>query len=110
MNLPSVDSTRSTSSLGLELPSRTTTEDYALDSFQNLLFSIARFRAVTEHYPSKITVVGYAFKRRRYTELHSRAIRWPQNAGFWKYVGIDVEDEGEKAEAMAGEVYLHLSI
>lgn len=34
---------------------RVTTEDYAMDSFQNLLFSIARFKEYTSHYPSYST-------------------------------------------------------
>ncbi|KAF9020463.1 hypothetical protein BDZ89DRAFT_1072207 [Hymenopellis radicata] len=52
---------------------RATTENYALDSFQNLLFSI--------------TVVGYEMKRARFTDLHRVAIRWPEKA--FHYIGID---------------------
>jgi hypothetical protein len=44
---------------------RVTTEEYALDSYQNLLFAIARFHEVTGGWPRKITVVGYGMKRRR---------------------------------------------
>ena len=35
---------------------RTYLEEYARDSFENLLFSICRFREVTGDYPSKVTV------------------------------------------------------
>lgn len=83
---------------------RTTTEDYALDSYQNLLFSVARFREVTGHYPSRITTVGYAMKRRRYEELHREALRWPLDVEYWKYYGIDMEDEEERERAIEGEV------
>jgi hypothetical protein len=44
---------------------RVTTEEYALDSYQNLLFAIARFHEVTGGWPRRITVVGYGMKRRR---------------------------------------------
>ena len=80
---------------------RVTTEDDALDSFQNLLFSIARFHEYTGHYPSKITVVGFEIKRRRFTELHRAALRWPE--AMFHYVGIDVEGE-DLTPARNGEV------
>ncbi|PWN50688.1 hypothetical protein IE53DRAFT_82682 [Violaceomyces palustris] len=78
---------------------RMTTENFALDSFENLLFSIARFREYTGFYPERITVVGYAFKKARFEELHAKAIRWPTRTYIaggqraFSYVGID--DEGE---------------
>jgi hypothetical protein len=40
-------------------------EEYALDSYENLLFSIARFREVTGRWPEKITVIGYGMKQAR---------------------------------------------
>ncbi|KAM5533031.1 hypothetical protein V8D89_013299 [Ganoderma adspersum] len=80
---------------------RATTEDYALDSYQNLLFSIARFHEYTGRWPSKITVVGYEMKRRRFTDLHRAALRWP--ADRFDYVGIDAEDE-DAAAARQGEL------
>jgi len=46
------------------------TEDAALDSYQNVLFSLARFRELTGAYPVHITVVGHAFKCRRFKQLH----------------------------------------
>ena len=80
---------------------RSTTENYALDSFQNLLFSIARFREFTGHFPSTITIVGYEFKRPRFTELHREALRWPRDK--FNYVGVDPED-GHRSDAVHGEV------
>ncbi|KAH9839441.1 uncharacterized protein C8Q71DRAFT_749535 [Rhodofomes roseus] len=79
---------------------RATTEDYALDSFQNLLYSIARFHEYTGRYPSHITVIGYEFKRRRFTELHRAALRWPRER--FHYIGIDAEGE-ELIKAQEGE-------
>ncbi|KAI0737622.1 hypothetical protein C8Q80DRAFT_1114973 [Daedaleopsis nitida] len=74
---------------------RATTEDHALDSFQNLLFSLARFHEYTGRWPTRITVVGYEMKRRRFTELHRAALRWP--AERFEYVGIDAEGDTEAA-------------
>ncbi|GAA5992443.1 hypothetical protein JCM5350_001592 [Sporobolomyces pararoseus] len=68
---------------------RVTTEDYAMDSFQNLLFSIARFKEFTGHYPSYITVIGYGMKSNRFTSLHRKALLWPSTA--FNYIGIDNE-------------------
>lgn len=59
--LPSTGETSAT----LAPAQRATVEEYALDSYENLLYSIARFREVTGRWPGKITVVGYGMKRRR---------------------------------------------
>ena len=84
-----------------QLFERSTTENYALDSFQNLLFSIARFHEFTGHFPSAITIVGYDFKKPRFTDLHREALRWPIDK--FNYVGVDPKD-GHREDAMQGEV------
>lgn len=61
-------------------------EEYARDSFENLLFSIARFREVTGQYPRRFTVVGYDFKKTRFQHLHRGALRIPEAA--FVYEGI----------------------
>lgn len=66
---------------------RTTTEEFATDSFENFMFSIARFREVTGEYPEKITVVSFSFKRRRFETLHAPALRWPSDR--FVYLGVD---------------------
>ena len=38
-------------------------EEFARDSYENVLFSIARFKELTGHPPRNVTVVGYEFKR-----------------------------------------------
>lgn len=86
---------------------RTTTENYAMDSYQNLLFSIARFHEFTGRFPTKITIVGYEFKHRRFTELHRKAISWPRNKFY--YVGVDPNHDGSGTNAIEGEVRLFLS-
>ncbi|KAF9219610.1 hypothetical protein BS17DRAFT_716987 [Gyrodon lividus] len=81
---------------------RATTETSALDSYQNLLFSIARFHQVTGRYPSQITVVGYQMKQRRFEELHRTAIRFP--APLFHYIGLQPPATGDQlATARQGE-------
>lgn len=41
--------------------SRALTEEHARDSFENLLFSVCRFRELTGTYPQNITVSPYTF-------------------------------------------------
>lgn len=86
---------------------RMTTENFALDSYQNLLFSIARFREYTGSYPERITVIGYGMKKSRFEELHAKAVRWPAKSFSrgqkrFHYVGID--DEGDTKPEYDGEV------
>lgn len=88
---------------------RMTTENFALDSFQNLLFSIARFYEYTNRYPERITVVSYAFKKKRFVDLHAKALRWPTRSSTaggssrFTYVGID--DEGSEHKAPQDNAY-----
>jgi len=42
-------------------------EEDATDSYQNLLFSIVKFKHITGRYPAKIVVVTHAFKQERFT-------------------------------------------
>lgn len=99
----------------LPLNLRAATEEYALDSYENFLFSFARFHEVTGRWPDKVTVVGYGMKRRRcvaqavtphllmtvrFEQLHRAAIGFP--AERFTYIGID--DEGDTTEHYAGEV------
>lgn len=84
----------------LPLNLRAVSEEYALDSYLNLLFSVARFKEVTGRYPSRVTVVGYGMKRRRFTDLHRAAIGLPLDT--WNYIGIN--DEGDTTAQYAGEL------
>ncbi|KAF9528510.1 hypothetical protein CPB83DRAFT_313950 [Crepidotus variabilis] len=81
---------------------RATTENYALDSYQNLLFSISRFHEYTGCFPSQITIVGYEFKRARFEELHRTAIRWPKH--LFNYLGVDPDHSyASNSRAIQGE-------
>lgn len=45
-------------------------EEYARDSFENVIFLICRFYQEYQTYPKKITVVGFEFKRDRFLKHH----------------------------------------
>lgn len=87
---------------------RTTSEDFATDSFENFMFSICRFREITGRYPDNISVVSFTFKQERFETLHANALRWPID--HFHYVGIDppastgfdlaVSTEGEKNNSL----------
>ncbi|XP_065880671.1 uncharacterized protein C57A10.07 isoform X2 [Euphorbia lathyris] len=62
---------------------RALTEEHARDSFENLLFSVCRFRELTGTYPENITVVSYDFKEGRFSQLHRSAIGFPESRFFY---------------------------
>ncbi|KAL6504825.1 hypothetical protein OROHE_023583 [Orobanche hederae] len=79
---------------------RALTEEHARDSFENLLFSLCRFRELTGTYPHNITVVGYDFKEERFVHLHRSAIRFPEERFF--YTGTPSSQNSREA-ALKGE-------
>lgn len=80
---------------------RSTTEEYARDSFENLLFGICRFYELVGSYPSKVTVVSWAFKSARF-ELHRKAIQFPDNGYVFEGVNNPVDIIGaERGEQKA---------
>ncbi|XP_020110924.1 uncharacterized protein C57A10.07 [Ananas comosus] len=80
--------------------SRALTEEHARDSFENLLFSVCRFRELTGSYPQNITVVSYDFKEERFAHLHRSALNLPQSRFF--FVGTPATPTAKEA-AMKGE-------
>jgi hypothetical protein len=71
---------------------RATTEEFARDSFENLLFGIARFRECTGHYPQSIEVVGWKFKRERF-DFHRQTLLWPATDPHYRYHGVNNPDD-----------------
>lgn len=71
---------------------RITTEEYALDSFDNLIYSIYRFKQMTADWPNEVTIVGFGFKRTRFLELHARALDFPKER--MHYISIDPSPKG----------------
>eukprot|EP00606_Chrysophyceae_sp_TOSAG23-5_P000500 GSChrysophyteH2.ASY1.ANO1.914.1 assembled CDS len=61
-------------------------DEFARDSFENLLFSLCRYREVTGKYPSKVSVVGFDFKEARFVDQHRAALGFP--AERFSYVGL----------------------
>eukprot|EP01102_Stenamoeba_stenopodia_P007741 TRINITY_DN2180_c0_g4_i1.p1 TRINITY_DN2180_c0_g4~~TRINITY_DN2180_c0_g4_i1.p1 ORF type:complete len:323 (-),score=62.89 TRINITY_DN2180_c0_g4_i1:269-1237(-) len=66
---------------------RTTTEEFARNSFENLLFSICRFKEATGEYPRNITIIGFEFKKERFVNYHRAAVRFPLPQ--FNYVGVN---------------------
>lgn len=57
---------------------RITTEEFARDSFENVIFLICRYYEVFNKYPEKITIVGFEFKRDRFLKHHLvQAMKFP---------------------------------
>ncbi len=82
--------------------SRTVLEEHARDSFENLLFSICRFKEVSGKYPEKVSVIGFDFKAQRFEDIHRRAIAFP--AVNFSYIGLTPESkEFDHERAKAGE-------
>lgn len=75
---------------------RAITEEFARDSFENLLFGICRFREYTGQWPDGVTMVSWHFKRERFG-LHRAAIRWPEER--FHYEGANNPDRLQQALA-----------
>jgi hypothetical protein len=81
-----------------EVAARALTEEFARDSFENVLFSLARFREFSGEWPEHLTVVSWRFKQERFA-LHRDTIGWP--AERYTYAGPN--DPPELAQAIAAE-------
>ncbi len=79
---------------------RAVKEEYARDSFENLLFGIALFKQETRRWPDKVTIVSWRFKERRY-DLHRQALKWPKQK--FAYVGVNDPVGEELPKALEGE-------
>ena len=77
-----------------EVAAHTLKEEYARDSFENLLFGICRFRECTGSFPEQVTFVSWVFKQARF-ELHREAIRWPEKC--FRYAGANNPPRLEQA-------------
>ncbi|KAF3584877.1 hypothetical protein F2Q69_00027257 [Brassica cretica] len=83
-----------------DVRSRALTEEHARDSFENLLFSVCRFRELTGSYPHNITVVSYDFKEERFAHLHRSAMGFPESR--FRYMGTPASLESKEG-ALKGE-------
>lgn len=83
-----------------DVAARATTEEFSLDSFLNLFYSLCRFREATGHYPDRVTVVGWAFKQARF-DFHRQTLVYP--ASCYRYIGANDPlkiDEARHFEAL----------
>jgi len=73
---------------------RATTEEFAKDSYENLIFSICRYHEFTGKYPKFITIISYPYKHYRFVNLHRQAIKFPESK--FQFIGMtyDLIDEG----------------
>jgi hypothetical protein len=84
-----------------DVESRATTEEFARDSFENLLFGICRFFECAGRYPETIRVVGWAFKARRF-DLHRAAINFPKSKFLFSGVNNPVDlERAQRGEEQA---------
>lgn len=61
-------------------------EEYARDSFENVIFLLARFHQQYHQFPKYITIIGFEFKRKRFLTNHlHQALGWDLNTV--KYIG-----------------------
>jgi hypothetical protein len=69
------------------------TEEFARDSFENLLFGVYRFRAITARCPQSITVCGFTFKELRYRAHAETVLKFAAALGVdrfaFEYVGVN---------------------
>ncbi|CAI7888254.1 unnamed protein product [Closterium sp. NIES-54] len=80
-----------------EVRGRALTEEYARDSFENLLFSVCRFRQLTGAYPDNITVVSYDFKKFRFSQMHRGALRFPSHR--FSFLGSPIAQSARESAA-----------
>jgi hypothetical protein len=85
----------------MEIEKRTYTEDFARDSFENLLFSICRGQEVTQRKVEYLTVVSFEFKKVRFY-LHALASHFSLYS--MRFIGVDPVDSTELYSARAGEL------
>jgi len=82
-----------------EVALRTATEEFARDSFENLLFGICRFREHAGRYPETVSVVSWGFKAARFDQ-HRETLRWPAT----RFTFAGVNQPIDLAAAQAGEL------
>lgn len=69
-----------------EVRARTITEEFARDSYENLLYSLCRVREFTGQFPGHVSFVSWQFKEERF-QLHRESIRW--QAARFTYIGAN---------------------
>lgn len=61
-------------------------EEFSRDSYENVLFSLAKFYKLFKKYPEVITIVGFEYEEPRFVDLHLKTLGYTgENA---EYIGI----------------------
>jgi hypothetical protein len=76
------------------------TEPFALDSYENIIYSLVCYYQYTSQWPTHITLISHAFKERRFADIHIPAARWPLER--LRYVGVDPVGKSQE-ELQVGE-------
>lgn len=74
--------------------SRTTTEEFSRDSYDNVLFSLARFYECTGRFPEHLTIVSWLFKQKRFRH-HVSTVSWPTHK--FSFIGVGTPDDLQSA-------------
>lgn len=61
-------------------------EEYARDSYENVLFSLIKFRQETGKWPIFIKIIGLDFKKDRFLNEHLKVLQFPLK--YVEYIGI----------------------
>jgi len=85
-----------------DIKRRAHTEEFARDSYENLAFSVCRFRQLAGIYPRHITLVSLPFKEHRFREVHLKALRFPSDRFTFLGVGgtSASAEQGERANSL----------
>ncbi|SCU95608.1 LAME_0F12750g1_1 [Lachancea meyersii CBS 8951] len=75
-------------------------EEFALDSLDNLLYSLVKFRSLTSNDASRVTISGFGFKKTRFLELHAVAIDYrPSQINYISYEPQPISIDPKELEA-----------
>lgn len=100
------DSQRTKTSRGsIPLDYRAVVEGNARDSYENLLYSLCRFRALTGNYPEKVTVVSYPYKHVRFVHFHAASMRYPIED--FHFLALSSAKKGTRLEEFGGAEDTH---
>lgn len=77
-----------------QVRSRTTTEEFSRDSYDNVLFSLARFYECTGRFPEHLTIISWLFKQKRF-QHHATTVSWPMHR--FTFFGIGTPDDLQAA-------------
>ena len=80
---------------GWNIRSRVTTEEFARDSYDNVIFGIARFCEYTGALPKKLSIISWSFKEERF-RFHVQSAHWPLER--YRFIPVGNPYDLEKAK------------